>query len=147
MRANCSGSRVALLVDPLKKPMGFLGGGGSPGGGRSGAGRQSPSGHGKGGGAAAEDDVSKVYVYDVEFDSFACLEMGKHRLPASLSWDPSDPRLLAVEAVPSSSSSGAVADGGGRARGGSGDSLEGEQEKVRLLSVPVVVLDFTFVTL
>eukprot|EP00392_Amoebophrya_sp_AT5.2_P009189 g9217.t1 len=129
MRANCAGSRVALLVDPLKKPMGFLGGGSSPGGGRSGAGRQSPS-HGKGGGAAAEDDVSKVYVYDVEFDSFACLEMGKHRLPASLSWDPSDPRLLAVEAVPSSSSSGAVADGGGRARGGSGDSLEGEQEKV-----------------
>ncbi|CAD7923674.1 unnamed protein product [Amoebophrya sp. A120] len=106
LRANCSGSRIALLVDPLKKP-GLVAAPPSNSRSPGAKGSRSPTAS-----SSQQDNVaelSKVYVYDVEFDSFACLDLGSHRLPVSFSWDPVDPRLLAVEAVPSSSGASAAA--------------------------------------
>merc|ERR1712232_1458874 len=43
---------------------------------------------------------TKVFVYDVEFDSFLEYDCGSTRIPVSFSWDPTDSRLLAIHTVP-----------------------------------------------
>ncbi len=43
---------------------------------------------------------STIYVYDVEFDNFLEFDCGASRIPVSFSWDPQDPRMLAVHTAP-----------------------------------------------
>ncbi|CAD7929934.1 unnamed protein product [Amoebophrya sp. A25] len=96
MRANSDGTRVALLADPVKRTAGVsVVGNHSP--------KTRPGQSPKHALLNTLECEPRVWVYDVEFDNFTALEIKTPgRLPVSLSWDPADPRLLAVEAVPSS---------------------------------------------
>lgn len=101
LRANCNGTRVALLVD-VKEDRGgqqqVLGG--SPlSSTRGGFGGSSPSGRGKSAPApgfgnpagkqeALAPQTTKIFVYDVELDAFTQWEGVPDSEPISMTWDP-----------------------------------------------------------
>lgn len=43
---------------------------------------------------------SRLFVYDLDADTFLTYSVGSRRIPVSHSWESSDPRLMAVEVVP-----------------------------------------------
>eukprot|EP00928_Gymnodinium_smaydae_P021431 TRINITY_DN1835_c1_g1_i2.p1 TRINITY_DN1835_c1_g1~~TRINITY_DN1835_c1_g1_i2.p1 ORF type:complete len:1445 (-),score=352.81 TRINITY_DN1835_c1_g1_i2:414-4748(-) len=76
VRINSDGTRVSLLVDQRLAPGGV------------------------GGSSALRVADSRIFVYDVDADSFISYSVGENRVPVAHSWESHDPRLVAVEVVP-----------------------------------------------
>lgn len=76
VRVNSDGTRVSLLVDQ----------------------RLPPAAHGGSGTLRMPD--TRLFVYDLDADSFVSYSVGKNRVPVAHSWECSDARLMACEVVP-----------------------------------------------
>jgi len=83
VRINCDGTRISLLVDQRLAPGGL-----------------------HGGNTAIRVPDSRLFVYDLDSDSFLTYHVGKSRVPVAHSWECSDPRLMACEVVPLALASG-----------------------------------------
>lgn len=76
VKINCDGSRVSLVVD-----------------------QRLPGGvHGSNSTLRVPD--SRLFLYDLDSDSFITYFVGKSRVPVAHSWECNDPRLMAIEVVP-----------------------------------------------
>jgi len=77
IRINSDGKRVSLLVDQRKVPVGWSG---------------------------AQQTLKvpdpRIFVYDLDSDTFLTYNVGKSCVPVAHYWDSSDPRLMACEVLP-----------------------------------------------
>jgi len=76
VKINNDGTRVSLLVDQ----------------------RLAGAAHGGNGTLRVPD--SRLFVYDLDSDTFLAYSVGRSRVPVAHTWDAGDPRLLACEVVP-----------------------------------------------